>query len=163
MNATSSPGGDLPNSCIFYDVKDLSITVSALATGGIYVITNSTKTYSVNSNIAASFFGTADMMQGINGLIWGKQSGNSTDTYSIVVQSSVDDGVTWVDEFTVTNLGGANNGKVFSSGLTATHSAGPFTNNHFKLRLVIKDVTDPTTNAFTLNNIRCTYQFFLAK
>lgn len=103
------------------------------------------------------------MFNGINGIAWAKQSGNSTDTYVLVLQSSIDAGSTWTTKATLYNgLGGANTNKVFGSDIGANLISGPFTSNQISLRLAITDATDPTTDAFTLQNIRCTYQFYLA-
>lgn len=164
MSLLSGSGSFDPNTYQYYDVTVPTFTLGAASAGGTYAVTNTTRTFNVNSAIGSTFFTVKRLFHGIDGICWGKQSGSATDTYSIVLQTSIDAQVTWVTGLTFsTDLGGANGGKTFSSPATTLALNGPFTNNQISIRLALTDATDPTTDALTLTNIRCTYQFWIPK
>lgn len=162
LGGVGSPAN--PRTYAYYTFDIPTFTIAAMSAASPYVVTGSTKTFTANTNVSSTVFANKTFFVGINGISWGIQSGNSTDTYNVVLQTSVDAQMTWTTKATIgANLGGANTGKTYSVDIGAILIDGPWTNNQIHIRTAITDATSPTTDAFTLAPMSVTYQFYYAK
>ena len=90
---------------------------------------------------------------------------NSTDNVSLSIDYSLDAGVTW-SSWTSNAIAGNNQNVGFTwngIGASAIGTTTPATNNVVHLRLSIRDATDPTTDIFTITNLRLTLGMWVLK
>lgn len=165
MPALSPLGSSLPNSIGVYDFKATTFTVAQGANASPYEITNSRKEYTISSakNLAAMI--NDDLFDVITQSMSALRTTNSTDDYTMVVQYSGDDGATWQTinppNCSWTGGGGANIPDFVAErpGTITEPPNYPLTGNKILFRTVITHAAAPTTDAFTLTNIRVTMMF----
>ena len=166
MSLLSGSGSTNPNNFKFYDVSIASFTVAAAAAASPYEVTGSRRSYPVNSTINAALPAGAWNITFTQNVLYGRCTTTSTDTYNMVMQWSRDGGTTWVSLVGLSTAfgggaGGLNVADMDEIGQQAIAVTFPITNATFLIRLAVTDATSPTTDAFTLTNIRCTSQLIL--
>lgn len=155
-------GAAIPSSFQFLDWKVSSFSIASGSTASPYAISGTQKTILLNPTLNAAIpAGGSSVFQIGPLLATAKVTSANTDTYVVGVYASVDNGAT----FNLLNNGGlitiasGNNGKTVGNA-TAEPSApdlninAPATANKVILQLMVSDATSPTTDAFSITNLR---------
>ena len=169
LGGVGSPAA--PNVLSYYDFSAASFSIPAMSASSPYPVTGSTRTFQIATakNVApvANTDDTvlASIWQAISFLV----TTNSTDTYTVEIEASTDGGSTWA---TITNTGNtiaANKQGKFSSVMEGSFLAGTKIDitgaitNPIQLRLAFLDATSPTTDIFSVSNLRATAALLVMK
>ncbi len=166
MSLLSGSGTTLPNNLIIYDVKIPTFTVASGATGGTYAVTGTTYTYPLNTaKNVTNIAGNNQIVFPISYFVSCLVTTNTTDNTTLLLQYSTNGGAAWNSYDAGLGLTAAQQNKsaTNSSGGAAGQAVSPGSSigintpiTDWRLRLVITDATDPTTNALTITNLRAT-------
>ena len=174
MSLLSGSGSTLPNSFQFYDFSSSSFTVPSGATGQIFEITGSRRPFTVNTakNVTATDASNDERILGIAAMISALNTTNSTDNYFLKLKISIDGGATFAD-YPATAFdaaafpGGASQNKSSAkatvAGFAAVDAATAITNNQVLVAMFVEGSADPTSDAFTITNIRGTMAMLVMK
>lgn len=155
-------GSSQPNSFVWLDWQVPSFSIAGGLSASPYAISRTQKQIAINPTLNAAIpAGGTSILQIGPLLATAKCTSANTDTYVVGIYGSSDGGVT----FNLLNNGGlitiasGNNGKTMGNA-TAEPSAPDFnvnaavTNNTIILQLMVSDATAPTTDAFSISNLR---------
>lgn len=164
MPALSPLSGDHPGTYPIYNYKISSFTVPQGSAASPYVLTNSTRSYPVNSakNLAAMV--NADLFYADSIVMSALRTTASTDAFTLKLQYSVDGGTNWTDispTLAFGGGGGANIPNIVTDTVGRISGAPdyPITGNALLIRAVVSTAVSPTTDAFTLTNVWITMPF----
>jgi len=165
MTSLSPVGGDLPRSIRVYDFQYPTFTVPGNSSASPYEVTNSRKSFAVNSakNIAAMIGDT--IFYGLILNISALCTSNSSDNFDLTMQYSIDNGANWYTfNPTIAWTGGStqnkSNLKIEEVGkITIPPGTYPLTSNKILFRLAIENPTSPSTDTITLTNIQASMMF----
>jgi hypothetical protein len=151
----------LPNNIAVYDVQVDSFTVAAGATGNDFAVTGTEREYPVDPVKNAALGTNTQIFNGFAANISALCTTNSTDSYALEFQYSLDAGTSWTSFNPAIAWGGASAGvaHVNMDAAEALTDDYPFTDDKLMFRLNVNDLTSPTTDAFTITNIRATMFF----
>lgn len=163
MSLLGGISSGFPNNIKFYDVSVSSYTVASAtdASAGL-LVTGSSRTFTINSAKNVTPLAGNNNWYLIFTNLSALQTTASTDTYTLAMEYSVDNGVTWQQPSgsTIAVFGGAGSqnkpGQNIQGFTGGVQDHLPWTGGKMLWRMAVYDATNPSTDAFTLTNIRGT-------